>query len=118
MASRFGVDMLAAGPGVARTVEESRDRGEMAASGKPVQIETPRRYLGLGLRFPVYRGGAMPADVEGRRAAFLGSVGIGFSIPDLVQGALAGMGRHPVTLQLDAAAENRPPLIAAPIAVR
>ncbi len=109
MASRFGVDMLAAGPGVARTVEESRDRGEMAASGKPVQIETPRRYLGLGLRFPVYRGGAVPADVEGRRAAFLGSVGIGFSIPDLVQGALAGMGRHPVTLQLYAAAETQPP---------
>ncbi|MGO4475195.1 CHASE domain-containing protein [Massilia sp. 2TAF26] len=109
MASRFGVDMLAAGPDVARTVEESRDRGEMAASGKPVQIETPRRYLGLGLRFPVYRGGAMPADLEARRAAFLGSVGIGFSIPDLVQGALAGMGRHPVTLQLYAAAETQPP---------
>jgi PAS domain S-box-containing protein len=107
LAPRFGVDMLAT-PAVVRTVEESRDRGELAASGKPLLIEFPRRHLALGLRFPVYRGGAVPADVEGRRAAFLGSVGIGFSVPGLVQGALAGAERNPVALQLYAAAENHP----------
>jgi PAS domain S-box-containing protein len=106
--AKFGVDMGAAGPAVARAQEEARDRGEAAASGKPVPIDTPRRHLGLGLRFPVYRGGSVPQDVEGRRAAYLGSVGIGFSVPDLVQGALAGMGRHPVALQLYSAAQAQP----------
>jgi PAS domain S-box-containing protein len=103
--AKLGVDMGAAGPAIARAQEEARDRGELAASGKPVPVDTPRRHLGLGLRFPVYRGGGVPADVEGRRAAYLGSVGIGFSVPDLVQGALAGMGRHPVVLQLYSAAQ-------------
>jgi two-component system sensor histidine kinase/response regulator len=105
---RLGLDMLASAPAVAHALEESRDRGELAASGKPVLIEKPRRLLGLGLRFPVYRGGAVPADVEGRRAAYLGSAGIGFSVPDLVQGALAGMGRHPVALELYTAAQSEP----------
>jgi PAS domain S-box-containing protein len=100
VASRLGVDIFSNGPAMTRMVQDSRDRAEMAASGKPVLIEKPRRILGLGLRYPVYRGGAVPPDVEGRRAAFLGSVGIGFSIPVLVQRALAGMGHHPVALEL------------------
>jgi PAS domain S-box-containing protein len=106
--AKFGVDLLASAPAVARALEESRDRGELAASGKPVLIRTPQPYLGLGLRFPVYRGGSVPADVEGRRAAYLGSVGIGFSVPALVEAALQGMGRHPVALQLYSAADARP----------
>jgi PAS domain S-box-containing protein len=105
---RFGVDMAATGPAIAHAVQEARDRGEPAASGKPVLIERPRRFLGMGLRFPVYRGGAVPPDVEGRRAAYAGSVGIGFSVPDLVLGALEGMGRHPVALQLYSAAHPEP----------
>jgi PAS domain S-box-containing protein len=109
MPSRLGVDMLSNGPAVARYLEEARDRAELSASGKPLKFTVPRRMLGLTLRMPVYRGGAVPGSVEGRRAAYAGSVGIGFSIPTLVQRALDGMGRHPVGLQLYLGGKVQPP---------
>jgi PAS domain S-box-containing protein len=100
MASRLGFDMLANGPAVARYLADARDRAELSASGRPLKFTVPRPILALTLRLPVYRGGAVPDSVEGRRAAYVGSVGIGFSIPVLVHRALDGMGRHPVALQL------------------
>ncbi|MFC5548976.1 CHASE domain-containing protein [Massilia aerilata] len=106
LASRLGIDMLANGPAVARYLGEARDRAELSASARPLKLTVPRPMLGLTLRLPVYRGGAVPGSVEGRRAAYVGSVGIGFSIPTLVQRALDGMGRHPVALQLYLGAED------------
>jgi PAS domain S-box-containing protein len=108
MASRLGVDMLANGPAVARSLDEARDRAELLASGRPLKFKAPRPILGLTLRLPVYRGGAVPDSVEGRRAAYVGSVGIGFSIPTLVQRALDGMGKHPVAMELYLAARDQP----------
>jgi PAS domain S-box-containing protein len=106
--SRLGVDMIANRPLVARRLEEARDRAELSAAAKPLKLAVPRRILALTLRLPVYRGGAVPDSVEGRRAAYVGSVGIGFGIPTLVQRALSGMGRHPVALQLYLAAGDEP----------
>jgi PAS domain S-box-containing protein len=100
MASRLGVDMVANRPAAAHALDAARDRAELLASAMPLKFAVPRPILAMTLRFPVYRGGAVPDSVEGRRAAYLGSVGIGFSIPTLVQRALDGMGRHPVALQL------------------
>ncbi|ALK97814.1 hypothetical protein AB595_16465 [Massilia sp. WF1] len=100
MRPRLGVDMLANGPSVARALDQARDRAEPIASALPLKIAAPRPILALTLRLPVYRGGAVPDSVEGRRAAYLGSVGMGFSIPTLVQRALEGVGQHPVALQL------------------
>jgi PAS domain S-box-containing protein len=114
---KFGVDLTAGPPAVVQTLALARDSGRMAASGKPVVVERPVRHLGLGLRVPVYRipaGGAVPRDVEGRRAAYAGSVGIGFSIPALVQRALQGADAQPVALQLYAAADSR---VAEPLSV-
>jgi PAS domain S-box-containing protein len=104
---KFGVDLTAGAPAVAQTMARTRDSGRMAASGKPVVVERPVRHLGMGLRAPVYRvpaGGTVPLDVEGRRAAYVGSVGIGFSVPALVRGALPDADGRPVALQLYAAA--------------
>ncbi|MCS0580583.1 CHASE domain-containing protein [Massilia pinisoli] len=104
---KFGVDLTAGAPVVAQTMARTRDSGGMAASGKPVVVERPVRHLGMGLRAPVYRisaGGTVPLDVEGRRAAYVGSVGIGFSVPALVRGAVPDAGARPVALQLYAAA--------------
>jgi two-component system sensor histidine kinase/response regulator len=104
---KAGADLAGGPPAVAQTLAMARDNGRMAASGKPLVVERPVRHLALGLRMPVYRTeGAVPPDVEGRRAAYAGSVGIGFSIPALVRGALPG-GDAPVALQLYAAADNR-----------
>jgi PAS domain S-box-containing protein len=108
MESRLGVDMVANRPAVARALEEARDRAELSASARPLKIDGPRPILAMTLRHPVYRGGAVPDSVEGRRAAYIGSVGIGFSIPTLVQRAMEGMGRHPVALQLYLAAKGQP----------
>ncbi|NIA55221.1 PAS domain-containing protein [Massilia sp. TW-1] len=104
---KFGVDLTAGAPVAAQTMARTRDSGRMAASGKPVVVEQPVRHLGMGLRAPVYRvtaGGTVPVDVEGRRAAYVGSVGIGFSVPALVRGALPDAVGRPVALQLYAAA--------------
>jgi PAS domain S-box-containing protein len=106
---KSGIDLTAGAPAVVQTLGRARDSGRMAASGKPVVLERPVRHLGLGLRMPVYRtpaDGAVPPDVEGRRAAYAGSVGIGFSIPALVRGALPD-GAAPVALQLYAAADSQ-----------
>jgi PAS domain S-box-containing protein len=104
---KAGADLTGGAPAIAQTLARARDSGRMAASGKPVVVEHPVRHLGLGLRMPVYRTeGAVPPDVEGRRAAYAGSVGIGFSVPALVRGALPG-GDAPVALQLYAAADDR-----------
>jgi CheY-like chemotaxis protein/HPt (histidine-containing phosphotransfer) domain-containing protein len=114
---KFGIDLTAGAPVVAQTMARTRDSGRMAASGKPVVVERPVRHLGMGLRAPVYRvaaGGMVPLDVEGRRAAYVGSVGIGFSVPALVRGALPDAGGRPVALQLYAAAAAD---VAGPLAV-
>ena len=104
---KAGADLTGGLPAIAQALARARDNGRMTASGKPVVVEYPVRHLGLGLRMPVYRtDGAVPLDVEGRRAAYAGSVGIGFSVPALVRGALPG-GDRPVALQLHAAADSR-----------
>jgi PAS domain S-box-containing protein len=105
--TRIGVDMLGQGPRVAHGLDVARDRAELLASGKPMLIQEPRPHLGMTLRLPVYRGGSVPGDVEGRRAAYIGSVGIGFSVADLVRVALEDTDRHPVALQLYSAAQSQ-----------
>ena len=84
---RFGLD-IAANAAVARALEQARDSGQLSASGVPVMLARPRPHLGLGMRLPLYRKGAPVDSVAARRAAYLGSVGIGFGVPALVQGVL------------------------------
>ncbi len=84
---RMGMD-LSADPIKAAALESGRDDGRLSSSGLPVTIALPTPHIGLSMRLPVYRGD-MPRDsVERRRAAYAGSVGIGFSVPALVRRAL------------------------------
>jgi PAS domain S-box-containing protein len=99
MTEKMGVD-LTANPAIARAMDLSRDTGQISASGQPVKLLKPVPHIGLGMRLPVYRP-AMPVDdVAGRRAAYLGSVGIGFSVSALVQGAIDEMADRQVRLVL------------------
>ncbi|GGY47571.1 hypothetical protein GCM10007387_32040 [Pseudoduganella albidiflava] len=84
---KMGVD-ITANPAIARAMDLSRDTGQISASGQPVKVQGPVPHIGLGMRLPVYRRGMPIGDVPGRRAAYLGSVGIGFSVSALVQGAI------------------------------
>lgn len=89
---RFGVD-LQGRPAVAHALAASRDSGLPSGSGSPVPLKSTNS--GLGMRMPVYRIGMPVNTVEQRRAAYLGSVGIGFSVERLVGDILDDMpGNH------------------------
>ena len=87
---RIGFDMrtkLAA----AALLTHARDTGELLTSGAPVRSGSV--VLGLTMRLPVYRT-AIPKstpDVNLRRATYIGSVGIGFSVSSLAHGVLDNM---------------------------
>jgi PAS domain S-box-containing protein len=74
---------------IAAVQQYARDSGRLTASGVPIQVKTANgQYTGLAMRLAVYRNG-MPTDtVEQRRAAYLGSVGAGFNIDNLMKGVL------------------------------
>lgn len=96
---KYGND-IAAKPHVATVLAHSRDTGEIASSGRPIGILARPTGADLGMRLPVYQRD-MPIDtVAQRRAAYIGSVGIGFSVPRLLQGALDEMPVPNVRLQL------------------
>jgi PAS domain S-box-containing protein len=96
---KFGMD-IGADPARAEALAQARDTRTIAATGRPVRISLPTPHIGLGMRLPVYRGGAVPPDAAGRRAAYAGSVGVGISVPALVTGALGERGASPVAVAL------------------
>ena len=84
---------LAAVPAARNALEQARDSGGLTSSGRKIAIKGRPSDIALALRMPVYRSG-MPQDtVEQRRAAYVGSVGAGFRVAD-VMGDLA-QGLHP-----------------------
>ena len=102
---RMGHDMLSE-PLRARVLHQSRDNATLGASGVPTTNFPASSFVGLAMRLPVYRTGAPQATVEERRAAYLGSVGIGFSVPALVRQALGEQALPVVRLALYA--DNTP----------
>jgi signal transduction histidine kinase len=74
---------------LAAAVQLTRDSGQLIASGIPLRITTgSREYIALAMRLAVYQAG-MPTDtVAQRQAAFIGSVGAGFNVQDLMKGVL------------------------------
>ena len=89
----FGLDLgsnpSAANPGALVTALHSgRDHGKLIASGQPLRIKPAKDSVYLAMRLAVYRSG-MPIDtIEQRRKAYLGSVGAGFNIANLMRGVL------------------------------
>jgi signal transduction histidine kinase/CHASE1-domain containing sensor protein len=98
-ANRFGFD-IASRPTGLPALNYSRDTGDVSASGAPLPILSGRNRTGLGMRLPIYRGDMGSATVEQRRAAYIGTVGIGFNVQKLVQGVLGQMPVHGVRLIL------------------
>ncbi|MEX5747788.1 CHASE domain-containing protein [Massilia sp. X63] len=96
---RLGFD-IAAQPHIAAVVARARDQAIMGASGSPVHLQHPTPHTALGMREPLYLGGRVPATLDERRARYLGSIGIAFSVDELVRRALGPDGRSPVALSL------------------
>ncbi|NEX64388.1 sensor histidine kinase [Noviherbaspirillum galbum] len=83
----FGFDVAAAESGH-NAVDIGRDSGKLMSSGRLLHISGPFKHVGLSMRLPLYHRG-MPLDtVEDRRAAYFGTVGAGFDINKLMEGAI------------------------------
>jgi PAS domain S-box-containing protein len=104
---KFGVD-ITANPNIDRAMLLSRDTGQISASGQPVVVQAPQPHIGLGMRLPVYKRGMPVHDVSSRRAAYQGSVGIGFAVAKLVQGAIDEMADRQVHMILYSDASTDP----------
>lgn len=95
----IGADLFVQ-PVMLKALGQARDTGKLSASGVPVEIMRKKHLFGLAMRLPVYRPGAPLDDVKQRRAAYLGSVGIAFSVGQLVHGVLDEMPLKTVRLTL------------------
>ena len=96
---KYGHD-IASRPLIAETLEQSHDSGRISNSGIPVPMEGRPQLTGMAMRLPVYRIG-MPIDtVAQRRAAYQGSVGIGFDLAAMMRSVLADMPVRNVRLTL------------------
>src|SRR6266581_6856905 len=88
--SVFGLDIsvnpAAKNPrAIAEALASARDSAKLTSSG---QLLRQKGFTGLSMRLPVYRSGMPVETVEQRRAAYLGSVGAGFRVKELMQGVL------------------------------
>src|SRR6266853_6062199 len=89
----FGLD-IAANPMAANperlvtALRAARDNGKLTASGQPLRIKQAKESIYLAMRIAVYGNGMPVGTVEQRRAAYLGSVGAGFNLENLMRGVL------------------------------
>ena len=95
----FGFD-LHSNAYVRATIAASRDSASLMTSGTRIVAMSTPSQTGLGMRLPTYRPGMPIATVEQRRAAYIGSVGIAFSVPKLIKGVLDEMPVDSVRLTL------------------
>jgi signal transduction histidine kinase len=86
----YGLDLMS-NPYFREQLVQSRDDGILRASGRPIAaLSTPNDNY-LGMRLPVYRHGSLLTGTGQRRAAYLGSLGIAFSLPKLLNGVMEEM---------------------------
>lgn len=86
-AAYYGVDLMA-NRYFFKQLSDERDSGKPFAAGTPIQVLSKPNNIYLGMRAPVYHLGAPLNDVAQRRAAYVGSLGIAFSLPKLLHGVL------------------------------
>ncbi|UVW29786.1 CHASE domain-containing protein [Massilia sp. H6] len=97
--AKLGID-LEARSYIRRIAAQSRDNNTVAASGFRVSAAPGPIQNVLAMRLPVYHSD-MPTDsIAERRAAYLGSVGIGFGVNRMVNGVLEGFPANGVRLVL------------------
>lgn len=111
--SNLGRD-LSAVPTAMKALEQARDHNGLTSSGRKIQIKGRESDIGLAMRLPVYRGD-MPRDtVEERRAAYIGSVGAGFRVAEMMKDvAGASVNEMPRIRLYDAGASKAGPFVVA-----
>ena len=96
---KYGHD-IAVRPAVAEVLAQSRDSGEISNSGLQVPMPGRAQVAGMAMRLPVYRNGMPLGTVQQRRAAYQGSVGLGYDLALMARGVLASMPVRNVRLTL------------------
>jgi signal transduction histidine kinase len=79
----YGVDLLSHSAW-GKELMRQRDEGTVQTIGTPIPLLSRPNDAHLGLRVAIYRKGVPHDNVEQRRAAYAGSLGIAFSIPKLL----------------------------------
>lgn len=89
----FGLDLganpaiVTANPKVLEALQyAARDSGQVTASGQQIRIKGRREFVGLSMRLAIYRNGMPTTTIAERRTAYLGSVGAGFNVENLMEG--------------------------------
>ena len=77
---------IAAVPAARAALDRARDTGQLISSARVIQAHGPNGPLGLAVRLPVYRVGLPTDTVEQRRVAYVGSVGAGISMIEMLAG--------------------------------
>jgi signal transduction histidine kinase len=83
----YGTDLMA-NRYFGTQLDKSRDEGSIYASGTKIQPLSKPNDTHLGMRMPIYANGAHPHTVAQRRAAYVGSLGIAFSVAKLLHGVM------------------------------
>jgi signal transduction histidine kinase len=83
----YGVDLLT-NRFFGRQLTLARDEGTVQASGTPIPMLSKPNDAHLGMRMALYRAGLPTGTVAERRAAYMGSIGIAFSVPKLLHGVV------------------------------
>ena len=72
--------------------DKLRDAGKLGSSGIPIKwVHAGIKHTGLAIRMPIYRYYEPTNTVQERRTAYLGSVGVAFSVDRLVMGVIDEM---------------------------
>jgi signal transduction histidine kinase len=74
---------------VAAALRAGRDTGKLLSSAQPLRVKKAKETIYLAMRLAVYGKGVPLDTVDDRRAAYLGSVGAGFDVENLMRGVLS-----------------------------
>ena len=77
-----------------------RDTGRLHSSGRLISIGGPSQYVGIAMRMPLYHRGMPTNNIEERRAAYYGSVGLGIDINKLMLGVINEKGSPDLRLKI------------------
>jgi signal transduction histidine kinase len=83
----YGIDLLA-NRYFGTQLDKARDEGTVYASGTQILPLSRPNDMHLGMRMPIYSTTAHLDTVAQRRAAYIGSLGIAFSVPKLLHGVM------------------------------
>jgi signal transduction histidine kinase len=98
-ADLYGVDLMA-NRYFGKYLLTERDEGKLFSTGTPIPVLSRPNNIYIGMRMPVYRMNVPLDDVEQRRAAYRGSIGIAFSITKLLNGVIEEMPVHGARMTL------------------